>query len=279
MTRAALLRVGAERLRLAGIDSARLDSRLLLAHALGLAPEALLAATGEEVPGDAAARFEALIARRCAQEPVALIRGTQEFWSLPLAVTPDTLIPRADTETLIEAALAAWPGRPSPRRVLDLGTGTGALLLAALTEFKDAFGVGIDRSVGAARVARANSRALGLASRAAVAVADWTAPLAGRFDLILSNPPYVRTDEMATLPPSVAHFEPAGALDGGADGLTAYRAIVPALPGLLAPAGLAVLEVGAGQAADVAALAAAAGLRARTRADLAGIARAIVLEN
>jgi release factor glutamine methyltransferase len=269
------LRRGAAVLAAAGIESPLREARLLLGAALGLRREDLLRERAAEVP---VAGYDRMLARRAAREPLALITGHREFWSLDFLVSPATLIPRADSEALVEAALAALPERGAVRRVLDLGTGTGCLLLAALTEFPAAWGLGIDRNPAAAALALGNARRLGLADRAAMIAADWAAPLAGRFDLVLSNPPYIRHDEIARLMPEVARFEPAGALDGGADGLDAYRRIAAMLPGLLAPAGAAVLELGQGQADAVSTIAAAAGLAVQgLRHDLSGTPRALVL--
>ena len=273
-TMAELLADAAGVLAAAGIEAPRREARLLLAHAAGLDQSALLRDmhTPRDVPG-----FAALVGRRAAREPLALITGRQGFWSLHLEVSADTLIPRADTETLIEAALAACAGR-IVRRVLDLGTGTGALLLAVLTELPGATGVGIDRAEGAARLARRNAIALGLADRAAFLCGDWATAIDAQFDLVLSNPPYIESAAIAGLMPEVAEFEPRRALDGGPDGLDAYRAIAAALPGLLAPDGVAVLELGLGQADAVSAIAAAQGLAsAGLHDDLSGIARALVL--
>lgn len=266
-------------MRGAGADNARLDARLLLAHALGCSSEALLADAGEPLTNAEAARFEVFLARREKFEPVARIIGRRDFWTICLSVGPATLVPRPDSETLIEAALdCVGPDtRGQARRILDLGTGTGCLLLAVLTEFPAAFGVGVDLSEDAARVAAANARALGLSGRAAFVTGDWAACLSGRFDLILSNPPYIASDEIAGLMPDVARHDPLLALDGGADGMAAYRLITADLDRLLAPGGVAILELGAGQAASVGGLARRAGLRAEFRRDLAGIDRAAIL--
>ncbi len=199
----ALLREGAARLREAGIERAALESRLLLCHALGATQADLLRDPDRPVPAEG---FAALLSRRAAREPLALILGRREFWSLDLAVSRATLIPRPESETLIEAALACMPDRRSPRAVLDLGTGTGALLLAALTEFPSAFGLGLDRSEAACVLARGNAAALGLGGRAGFAVADWAAPVVGRFDLVLCNPPYIPRGEIASLMPEVARY-------------------------------------------------------------------------
>ena len=214
---------------------------------------------------------------RAAREPLALIVGWREFWSLRFRVSPATLIPRPDSETLVEAALAARPDSATPLRVLDLGTGTGCLLLAFLSERPRAFGIGIDRSIDAVRLARRNARDLGLADRATFLAGDWAGAVEARFDLVLGNPPYIPTPDLAGLMPEVRAHEPAGALDGGADGLTAHRAILADLPRLLTPGGRAILEVGAGQREAVAGLAALAGLRAEARHDLGGVARAVIL--
>ncbi|MCU0945239.1 MAG: peptide chain release factor N(5)-glutamine methyltransferase [Rubritepida sp.] len=262
-------------LRAAAIENPRLEARWLLAHAMDATPEALLRDPRAPVPAAAAARFGELLARRAARVPLAHLTGRAGFWTIELEVGPATLIPRADSEAVVEAALAG----PAAARVLDLGTGTGALLLAVLSEWAEARGVGVDLRPEAAALAARNARRLGLADRAAFLAGDWGAALAGRFDLVLSNPPYIARGEIATLMPEVAAHEPASALDGGPDGLDAYRAILAALPGLLAPGGRAVLELGAGQAAPVAALARGAGLAVHgLREDLGGIPRAILVE-
>lgn len=246
----------------------------MLAEAAGLDQAALLRDPDRRID---AAPFRMMVDRRAAREPLGYILGWQEFWSLRFACSPDTLIPRADSETLIEAALEARPGGVS--RILDLGTGTGCLLLAALSEFTGAWGVGVDRNPAAASLAWRNAGALGLQRRCAMAGADWAAPLRGRFDLVLSNPPYIPSGAVSGLMPEVSRFEPMQALDGGADGLAAYRAILESLPGLLAAGGLAVLELGLGQGEQVRALAESTGFRRmNARRDLGGIERALVIE-
>lgn len=254
-------------------DTARLDAEVLMAHALACSRSDLLLRHMED---RAPAAYAALIDRRAAHEPVAYITGIQEFWGLPLRVTPDTLIPRGDSETIVEAALAA---APAPARVLDCGTGTGALLLAVLAERPAAQGIGIDRSPGALAVAAGNADALDLGARAQMRLADWTQAGweqgLGLFDLILANPPYVEED--ADLAPSVRAHEPAGALFAGPDGLDDYRRLIPRFPGLLAHGGIAVVEIGHTQAQPVSEIAAQAGFDARLHRDLAGRPRALLL--
>jgi release factor glutamine methyltransferase len=270
-TRAEALCWGTKQLRAAGIDSPRLEARLLLAHVLGVTRESLIA--DPRAAGPTGSAYQDAVARRADHAPLALILGYREFWSLRFAVSPATLIPRPETETVVTAALRG----ATPGRVLDLGTGTGCLLLALLHEWPGAFGVGVDLVPAAARLAAANARALGLASRAAFLCGDWAAALRGPFDLIVANPPYIASQEIPGLMTEVASHEPATALDGGPDGLTAYRSILAALPGLLAPSGRAILEFGAGQAEAVGALATAAGFFHRSENDLSGIPRIIVL--
>jgi release factor glutamine methyltransferase len=272
-TIAEALRRGGDRLAAAGIDIPRLESRLLLAHALGRSSESLIRDLNAQAPRS---DFDRLIARRATREPLAYILGWREFWSLRFQVSPATLIPRPDSETVVETALALWPDPSAPFRVLDLGTGTGCLLLAVLHERPGAFGIGVDRTESAVRLARANARDLGLAARSGFVCGDWAEAIDGRFDIVLSNPPYIATPDLATL--DVAAHEPRSALDGGGCGLTAYRAIIPMLPQLLAPSGAAVLELGANQFEHVAAIADTAGLRATGRQDLSGIARTIILQ-
>jgi release factor glutamine methyltransferase len=267
-----------QRLRGAAIEAPRLEARRLLAHVLNTSEEALLRDPRAPVPADQAQQFAALLARRIAHEPFAYLTGRVGFWTLDLEVSPATLIPRADSETLVEAALEACPDKGAALHVLDLGTGTGALLLAVLSELPAANGVGVDLKPEAAALAARNAARLGLAGRARFLAGDWAAALAGRFDLVLCNPPYIESAVIAGLMPEVARHEPASALDGGADGLSAYRRIIADLSRLLAPRGVAVLELGAGQQAAVEALAKAAGLTPEAcLADLGGIPRALVL--
>ena len=254
----------------AASDTPRLDAELLMAHALGMSREDLLI---RHLDSPIPAAFAPLLARRLAHEPIAYITGTRAFWKIDLAVGPGALVPRADSETLLEAAVAHFAGRP-PETILDLGTGPGTLLLAALDQWPESTGLGIDRSAQALAMAQANAERLGLAPRARFLEGDWAAGIDSRFDLILANPPYIGTDE--PLPAEVRDHEPASALYAGPDGLDAYRAIVPDLPRLLAPGGVAILEIGHTQAEAVGALAAAAGLSWSLRRDLARRPRAIV---
>lgn len=263
-------------LRAAAIENPRLEARLLLAHAMGSTTEALLRDPRAAVPPDAIPRFRAALDQRLQHLPMARILGRAGFWTLELEVGAETLIPRADSETLIDAALEAGI---APRRILDLGTGTGCLLLAALSEFPAAWGLGLDLRPEAASLGARNADRNGLADRARFLAGDWAAALAGRFDLILSNPPYIESAAIPGLMPEVARHEPASALDGGPDGLDAYRLILRELPRLLAPGGLAILELGAGQGEPVSALAQAEGLAVvGLKPDLGGIGRALILE-
>ena len=226
---------------------------------------------------DAAARLELLVARRAARAPMAQILGRREFWSLDFTVTADTLTPRPESEEIVAAVLEALPARDAPLRILDLGCGTGCLLLAILSERPRATGLGIDISAPALDVAGRNAAALGFADRAVFAIGDWGASLSGTFDAIVSNPPYIASGEIAALAPEVARYEPRLALDGGVDGLDAYRRLAPDVERLIAASGVVALEVGAGQADDVSAIMGAAGLAfGGGRSDLAGHRRCVV---
>ncbi len=273
MTVADAIRAGAERMATIS-DTARLDAELLIASALGFSrTEMLLRHLRDPAPS----AWEALIEQRAKHVPVAHLIGRQEFWGLSLGITPDVLIPRGDSETIVRAALAA---RPDARRLLDLGTGSGALLLALLSELPLAQGIGIDASPAAATIAASNASDLGFAGRAQIVGFDWNqadqmAQL-GRFDLIVSNPPYVEDD--ADLAPEVRDHEPGAALFAGPDGLDAYRVLIPQLPAHLESGGIAVVEIGSTQADPVTKLAAAAGLSATLHCDLGGRPRALELK-
>lgn len=268
----------AVRLRMAGVEGPRRDAELIAGHVLGLDRAQIMARGDDVVAAADAARVEALAADRAARRPMAQILGQREFWSLPFKVTAATLDPRPDTETLVDAALGVIGlGRWKPLRLLDLGTGTGCILAALLSECPAATGIGVDASPEAAAVAAENIAALGLDARAEIRLGDWCAGLAGTFDVIVSNPPYIPEAEVARLAPEVRLFEPRMALTPGGDGLGAYRAILKGLHGIAAPGAIVAFEVGQGQADDVAALMSAAGLIAVTqRHDLAGIARVVL---
>ncbi len=269
-------------LRAAGIEAPRREAVILLAHGLGVdAGSIRLRDRGEPVGAGDGARFRDLLVRRTDRVPLAHITGRRGFWTLDLAVSDATLIPRPDSEALIDGLLALRPDRGAALRMLDLGTGTGCLLLAALSEYPRAWGVGIDLSPAACALAAANAQTSRLDRRCAFLCGRWGAALAvgsRRFDLVLSNPPYIRTGALAGLMPEVARFEPALALDGGADGLDAYRCILPEVAGLLSADGLAILEIGIGQLDEVREIAAGAGLVfVSARTDLGGVSRAIAL--
>jgi release factor glutamine methyltransferase len=272
-------RAWAKQFRAIGIDSPELDARIIVGHALGLDHAALGAAEANRLGIDEENAIAALAKRRLAREPVARILGWKEFWSLRLRVDATTLVPRPETETVVEAALAvidARGARGRSLRVADLGTGSGAILLALLSELPNAVGVGTDVSAGALSVARINALRLGL-TRAHFVACDMATALGGPFDVIVSNPPYIGSGDIAALVPEVRDFDPRGALDGGSDGLDFHRAIAAATPALLAPDGTLIVELGAGQAEQVAALFAAAGLApSAARPDLMGVPRALV---
>lgn len=267
-----------EQLEEAGVDSAHLDARLLLARVLGVS-RAYLTMHADAYLSDAELMgFESLLERRIAREPMAQILGEREFWSLSFRVTSDTLDPRPDSESIIEAVLRYVPNKQSRLLMADFGVGSGCLLLSLLSEYPQAHGLGVDMSEGALDVAEKNAHSLGLATRATFHKTSWGEGVIGRYDVIVSNPPYIREADMETLEPEVTEYEPHSALVGGKDGLDAYRALLPDVKRLLAPRGVAVLEFGQGQAADVTALAEANGLRlVETCKDLAGIERCVVL--
>jgi release factor glutamine methyltransferase len=272
-----LLSAAAARLAAAGIDGAVREARLLL-HAAADIPIATQIAFPERTPAaDAATRFEQLVARRARREPMAHILGQREFWSLAFKVTADTLDPRPDSETLVQAVLDQMPDRSAPLRLVDFGTGTGCLLLALLHELPNAAGLGVDVSAAALAVAAGNADALGLSPRASFRCGTWGDGLEAGFDLVVSNPPYIPSGDIAALQPEVASFEPRLALDGGPDGLDAYRRLGPATVRLLAPGGLAAFEIGIGQVDSVRGIMAAAGLRhIATARDLAAVERCVL---
>ena len=255
----------------AGIDNPRAEARLLLAHALGVTREQTLAATPTP---DQSAKFDALIARRTAREPFAYITGHKEFWSLDFEVGPGVLVPRPDTETLIEEALRLVPDRNRPLRIADLGTGSGAILIAALKEFPHATGTGFESSPEAFQCARNNAARL-IGDRADIRLEDWE-EAEGPFDLVFSNPPYIPSADIESLEPEVSQFEPRAALDGGPDGLSAYRALARLLPRILAQGGYALLEIGLGQAQAMGTLFQELEIT-RLAPDLSGIPRCVIL--
>jgi release factor glutamine methyltransferase len=262
------------------IASAELDARILVGAVLGLDLTGLVTSASRLVTPEQAIRLEDFARRRLAGEPVARLLGSREFWGLPLQLCAETLVPRPDTETVVELALEMIRTAPAADRVLriaDIGTGSGAILLALLSELPDACGIGTDISVATLRTARANAANLGFGGRAAFIACDYATALSGVFDLIVSNPPYIRSAEIAGLGLEVRDHDPHRALDGGTDGLDAYRALIPQAARLLAPRGALVVEVGHGQSAAVQRLMAAAGLRLERppRPDLGGIPRAV----
>jgi len=268
------------RLAAAGVEQPGLDARVLIGTALGVDRAALVSRRNEVLEATALARIWATIERRAQREPVGRILGVREFWSLAFLLSPGTLEPRPDSETVVEAALAACGPGEGAFSVLDLGTGTGCLLLAILSERPEAYGLGIDLSADAVATAGINAGRLGLAARSRFVCADWRSwpGEAEAFDLVVANPPYVAESEMATLAPEVARFDPTPALVGGGDGLAAYRDLAPRIISWLRPGGTAVLEHGAGQRPAVTALMTAAGLTLiAAHDDLGGRDRCLVV--
>ncbi len=270
----------AARFKSAGFDSGELDARLLIGAVLNLDHTGMITSSARPLTSDEAARLKTFAQRRLAGEPVARILGMKEFWGLPLTLSPATLVPRPDTETVVELALEmlrAGGANSRALRIADLGTGTGAILLALLSELPDATGIGTDISAEALRTAQDNAAHLGFLDRASFVRCDYAAALTGPFDLIVSNPPYIRTADIAGLAPEVRDHDSVLALDGGADGLDAYRLLTAQAVELLAPEAVLVVEAGQGQTGQVEALMTAAGLSlpGPPKADLAGIARAV----
>lgn len=276
-----LLSEGMKALAAAGIEAPAREARLLLTLAAQVPPAVMIGFPERPVDAAGASSFRALLARRADREPMSHLIGEREFWSLPFLVSRDVLDPRPDSEALVEAVLAEIRDRATPRRVLDLGTGSGCLLITLLRELPAAKGWGVDLSAAALDMARRNATRLGVAERVTLREGRWTAALTAAevapFDLIVSNPPYIVRGEIDHLAPEVARHEPRLALDGGADGLDAYRALAPLIAAHLAPTGLAALEIGLGQAADVTHLFVAAGMVAVGRQrDLAGHERCLL---
>ncbi len=274
---AARLREATAILMTAGCDSPRLDAVLLLAEALGWSSDRVRIEAEAAIPAEAEARFAALLVQRAARRPMAQILGRREFWSLDFRVTPDVLDPRPDSEALVAGVLEHLPDRTAPLRLLDFGTGSGCLLLSLLHELPQASGLGIDRSTAALGVAGDNAARLGLAGRAAFQAGDWGQGLAGPFDIVISNPPYIESAAIPGLAAEVARHEPLDALDGGPDGLAAYCRLIPDAARLLAPGGLVALEIGQGQevaVSDLLALARFSGIE--QKADLSGTIRVVM---
>ncbi len=254
-------------------DSPRLDAELLMAEALGIDRDRLL--LDPPAPKTVPARFAAMVERRASGEPIAYITGRRAFWDIELHVGPGALVPRPDSEVLIASAVEHFTGTAGPQRILDLGTGPGTLLLAALDIWKGSTGVGVERSRQALSYAAANARRLGLEQRADLRVGDWATGITERFDLILCNPPYVGTGD--ELGPGVREFEPEEALFAGEDGLDSHRVLAPQLARLLTEDGFAAIEIGADQATAALAILGASGLQPRLAHDLANRPRAVLL--
>ncbi len=275
-----LLRDATARLKSAGVEGPRRDAVLLLSHASGIAADRLRIEPSTPVAPEAAVRFSEYVTRRADREPVSHILGRREFWSLEFEVSRDVLDPRPDSETLVQVVLDQVPDRAAPLRLVDFGTGSGCLLLALLHELPAAEGLGIDRSPAALAVAARNAGRLGLATRGRWREGDWGEGIAGAFDILISNPPYIETAAIGALAPEVARHEPRLALDGGSDGLAAYRALMSHLARLAAPGAIVALEIGQGQEEPVAGLLAESGFREIcAKPDLAGIDRVILARN
>ena len=275
-TLAGAVRDGAHYLAAMRVEAPRADARLLLQHALGIDRLTVLTARSTLVDPAGLDRYEVLLTRRAGAEPVSRITGRREFWAMDFRVSPAVLDPRADSETIVEAALAMVDDRDAPLSILDLGVGSGCLLLALLSELPNAWGLGIDISEPALRVARENARRHGLGDRALFLCGDWASAIRSGFDIVVANPPYIRTGDIEHLAPEVSRFDPTIALDGGADGLAAYRKLMVGLSECLDASGSLVLEVGAGQELCAAEIASAGDFCViEARRDLAGIERCV----
>jgi release factor glutamine methyltransferase len=277
MTIGEALAQAAKRLDEAGIERPQAEARILLEAAGGRGRGQIIAFPEHAITAAERELFQNLVRRRCAREPISRILGNREFWSLRFAISPATLDPRPDSETLVAAVLARIPDRAAALSILDLGTGTGCLLLALLSELPRANGVGIDSSDAACETASMNAEALGLSARAEFRIGDWARDISAQFDVIISNPPYIESAAIDALAPEVSRYDSRGALDGGPDGLSAYRALIPQAVPRTKPGGLLALEIGAGQGAAVRAIADEAGLTGLGGAqDLAGIERCLL---
>lgn len=275
-TLAAVLARAADRLRMAGIAEPRREAVALAGAVLGISPERRVAEPDQALSAEAARHFDSAVARRAGREPFARIVGTREFWSLDFALSPDTLVPRPDTETLVAAVLDSIADRDAPLSILDLGTGSGCILLALASELPNAHGLGVDSATGAVATARENAKHLGLQGRAQFRTGDWGRGVVGPFDIIVSNPPYIAETARDSLDPEVREFDPPHALFAGPDGLDSFRVIVPQLSGLLAWGGLAAFECGAGQASKVSEMLDLSGLiEIDSRHDLGGHVRVV----
>ena len=271
------LQQAAATLKDAGLETPRLDARCLLGHVLGKDPATLSGCRDDVLSDERFGRFNELLNRRLDREPVSRILGTREFWSLPFDLEESVLDPRPDSETLVEAVLSTIGDGTVPFRVLDLGTGSGCLLAALLSELPQAFGIGVDIDPAALRVARRNLARIGLTHRAQFVCGNWGQALGGGFDVIVVNPPYIPSGEIESLAPEVINHDPHGALSAGLDGLDAYRNFLPQLRGLLAPRGLVALEIGRGQATAVTSLLSGSGFASiECHQDLAGVNRCLV---
>lgn len=268
-----------ERFRKAEVTTAELDARLLLSAATGVSDVSLIADPNRLLEPEGLASLELLVAQRIAGRPVSRLLGVREFWGLDFSLNVETLDPRSDSETLIEAVLEKIPGKSAPLRILDLGTGTGCLLLALLSEFSNAKGTGVDCSEQAIEAATQNAEHLRLGTHSTFQVGDWAAGLDGVFDVIVSNPPYIPTGDLSGLSVEVREHDPSKALDGGPDGLDAYRHLFPEMKRLLEPGGYGFLEFGEGQSSDIATIAENAGFEVcEIRADLAGVLRVLTVK-
>ncbi|MGE0251698.1 MAG: peptide chain release factor N(5)-glutamine methyltransferase [Dongiaceae bacterium] len=272
-----LMKSASQKLEKAGIEEPALVARVLLEHVMQTSSHGLRGREEEKISSDKAALYNQLIERRLAHEPVSRIKGRREFWSMDFLLSPDTLDPRPDTETMVEEILRLTPDKKAPLKLLDLGAGTGCILLALLKELPNAFGVGVDISFGAAQTANRNAELLGLKNRAAFMVGNWANAIGGQFDIITSNPPYIAELEAVNLAPEVKLFDPPTALFGGPTGLDAYQALLPDIPGLLKPGGILALESAPSQIIAIQKLAREQNLAFNHSAkDLAGYERCLI---